>query len=392
MKKKQDLLESIPKDYVHNFLLLVSSTAFFFLIIELCIFFILDIKTPGYQGQRFYIPSFLTGYFHRPNAEGYWYRYMDGTKYYVSINSYGFADAPRELEKTRPRIALIGDSTTQFWEAEEGQRGQFQLENLLDQQFEVLNFGVRGYGTDQTYLLYKNVGIHFNPDIVIYTFCINDIFDNSKTKNKPYFSRNKTFPNRLTLRGYPVKFESSGNTDALTFFESFKGYALKSFMIRNAIPILHRFKIWHSPIVSIDEHHDLRPYKKFYNEEDILKLEITLEIIAMLNKFAKESGAKLLLVEGIYRPSLPGVMQDEVMKAYGPIFDFNKITNLLEEFSLKEGIEFLSLPKIVKEKNISVSSLMHKEDSMHLNHNGIFLFSNSILKKLNSLGWVSEMN
>lgn len=377
------------KKYLPNVFLVVLSLGVSFLIIELFIFFILDIKPPGYQFERFFIPSFLTGHFHKPNAKGYWYRYLDGTKFHVSVNSYGFADSPRELKKTRPRIALLGDSTTEFWEAEERHRGQYQIENLLDQQFEVLNFGVRAYGTDQTYLLFKNVGVHFNPDVVIYTFCINDIFNNSDTQRKPYFTINPNFSDQLDLQGYPVKFESYNKMN-VSFYKYIKDYARQSFIIRNSVPVLRRFKIWHSTKTPIEKHYDLRPYRKASNEEDIKRMKITLGIIAMLNQLARKSGAKFLLVEGVYRPALSGRMHDEIIKAYGPIFNFDKVTSILREFSLKEGIEFLSLQKVVKEQKISAASLMHKEDTMHLNGNGIRLYANSVVTKLRSLGWIPE--
>lgn len=106
----------------------------------------------------------------------------------------------------------------------------------------------------------------------------------------------------------------------------------------------------------------------------------------MLNQLTREIGAKFWLVEGVYRPALPGVMQDEVIQAYGTIFDFNKMTKTLKEFSSKEGIEFLSLPEIVKEQNIPASTLMHQEDTMHFDHNGIHLYATNVVSKLRSLG------
>ena len=93
---------------------------------------------------------------------------------------------------------------------------------------------------------------------------------------------------------------------------------------------------------------------------------LTLKIISMFNIYVKENGMKFLLIEGLYRPALPGKMQEKAIEEYGDIFDFNKVTRILENFSLEHGIDFLSLPKIVRAQSLPVSSLMHKEDSMHI--------------------------
>jgi len=173
--------------YISQIAIVIFSLIITILLIDLFYFYILDRKIAGYKPGRFFQYDLLTGHSHRPNSEGYWYPYNDGTKFYVRINSFGFADSERKIIPTKPRIALIGDSTTEFWEADEPYRGQYVIESLLNDRFEVINLGVRDYGTDQTYILFQNIGIHFSPGIVIYTFCINDINDNVNSKSKPFF-------------------------------------------------------------------------------------------------------------------------------------------------------------------------------------------------------------
>jgi len=199
--------EIMKPRFVQNSLLVVSSLLLTIISIDFVAFFIWDIKPPGYKRDRFFEFSPLFGWTHQPNSEGYWYRYRDGTKYYVSINRHGFADSERDVAKKRPRIALIGDSTTEFWEADIKDRGQYVIEELLNREFEVLNFGVRGYGTDQTYLLFRNKGVHFSPDIVVYTFCINDIWDNANPSSKPYFDLDPSQPGGIVLKGYSISNE-----------------------------------------------------------------------------------------------------------------------------------------------------------------------------------------
>ncbi|MBU1849701.1 MAG: hypothetical protein KKH40_03155, partial [Nanoarchaeota archaeon] len=52
-------------------------------------------------------------------------------------------------------------------------------ENKLD--YEVINLGVSGYGTDQELILLQKEGLKYNPDVVILGFYLeNDKPDNSK--------------------------------------------------------------------------------------------------------------------------------------------------------------------------------------------------------------------
>ena len=153
----------------------LAAIAVAIVIVDLAAFYLFDIKPNGYRAERFFEFSPRFGHEHRAGFTGNYYRYLVGEKHEVSINEHGYADAERAVEKTRPRIALIGDSTTEFWEVDEPERGHNVLEARLDGRFEVLNMGVRGYGTDQSLLLFAEKGVRFDPDVAVYTFCINDI-------------------------------------------------------------------------------------------------------------------------------------------------------------------------------------------------------------------------
>lgn len=73
------------------------------------------------------------------------------------------------------RIALLGDS---FMFGEEGPFEDslgHQLEIALGSEFQVLNFGVPGYGVDQMYLKYEKDVRRWNPDVVILGFIDDDV-------------------------------------------------------------------------------------------------------------------------------------------------------------------------------------------------------------------------
>jgi len=373
--------------YISLGFLAVFSIIFTILVVDSIAYFILDIKVPGHKPERFFQFSPLLGWFHKPNSEGYWYRYGDGTKYRVSINKYGFSDSERNVKKTRPRIALIGDSTTEFWEAEEKDRGQYIIEELLHNNFEVLNFGVRAYGTDQTYIVFTNVGVHFSPDIVIYTFCINDIWDNADVHSKPYFTLAPRKPGGLVLEGYPIQFNSSDR------FGGSSSVSTYSFVYRTLARVLSKIEYKkqdsnHGAHPPLESHFMIRPYKRVYNSEDHRRMEITTKIISLLNDYVKENKMKLLVVEGVYTLALDVNEQHQLIQRYGDKFDFEKVSGILEEYTGENEIAFLSLPALIKDQNINVKELMHRTENTHLNREGILFYSRAVVDKLRSLHWV----
>jgi len=363
-------------------------------VVDLIAYHILDIKMPGSKPERFIQFSSLLGWDQIPNASGYFYRYEDGTKFFVEMNGHGFTDSDRTLQKTRPRIALLGDSVTQFWEAEVLDRGQYVIEEYLDRKYEVLNFGVRGYGTDQALILFENRAAQFSPDIVIYTFCINDFRDNTDTKYKPFYELDPGSPNGLVLSGYPIDFRPTKSLRdwnirdySLVFrkykdFEKQVNYFFAAFFGGNEEPISR-----HAPL---EDHFLIRPYKLHYNEEDRRREEITLGLLAKLNQSVKDRGMKLLIVEGVYRSVHEEEDRQKLKQVYGDQFDFDRVTNTLQEYTQQNGIAFLSLPQLAQDNGIRISDLMHQEDNVHFDNRGIRFFSRAVVDKLNSLQWVQS--
>jgi len=362
--------------------------------IDLIAFHILDMKKIGYKPERFIQFSTLLGWDLIPNSSGFWYRYEDGTKYFVEMNSYGFPDIDRSLEKTRPRIALIGDSVTQFWEADLPDRGQFVIEETLDHRHEVLNFGVRGYGTDQVLIQFQNRVAQFSPDIVIYNLCINDFWDNRNSKHKPIFELDLDSPGGLALTGYPIEIRhtwESHETNLSDYSFVFRNYKDIEKQFNNFFGSLFGEK--NEPVsrhAPLEDHFLIRPYKLNYNQEDQRREEITLKLLAKLFQAVNDRGMKLLVVEGVYRYAHEEAGRREIEQIYGDQFDFDRVTNTLRKFSEEKGIAFLSLPQIIQDNGIPFSDLMHPDDSMHFNKDGILFYSQAVVDKLRSLKWVED--
>lgn len=125
----------------------------------------------------------------------------------VRSNSAGFWDREFALAKPagRCRVAFLGDSFT--WGT--GVREEERFTNLLEAanpEWESLNFGVPGYGTDQALLLWEETAARYRPDLVILTVYQNDYGDNMHQvrfgRPKPYFEL--TGDRELALRNVPV--------------------------------------------------------------------------------------------------------------------------------------------------------------------------------------------
>ena len=131
----------------------------------------------------------------------------------LSINSKGLRC--REIAYRKPagvkRILVLGDSYTWGYGVANDEVFTSVLENRIQQEnqdYEVVNAGVSGWGTDQQYLFLVNEGFKYSPDIVVVAHFINDLKEilNSRMYglNKPIF-----VDRELNLANVPVPKPSS---------------------------------------------------------------------------------------------------------------------------------------------------------------------------------------
>jgi hypothetical protein len=121
----------------------------------------------------------------------------DGRPREIRTNSEGFRDIERRRAKPpdSTRIVVLGDSFVEAVEVD----SQATFPRLLEQRltegsctrrFEVLNFGMRGYGTAQEYLLLEHRVLPYQPDIVVLAFFVgNDVYDNGLQYSMRYRPR-----------------------------------------------------------------------------------------------------------------------------------------------------------------------------------------------------------
>lgn len=132
------------------------------------------VEEPGHEitGHR-YLYDQMLGWRNIPN----WHAETFGRR--LTINSKGLRD--REYAVKKPvgttRILVLGDSFAWGYGVSDEDIFTEVLEAKLNdhnRNYEVLNTGVSGWGTDQEYLYLKQEGLQYSPDVVLLAFFLNN--------------------------------------------------------------------------------------------------------------------------------------------------------------------------------------------------------------------------
>ena len=155
------------------------------------------------------------GWTHIPNASGRLIKPEFDVLY--DINSAGLRE--REVTPAKPaktqRLLVFGDSFAEGWGVDLketiGRRLETELNSgAVDSAYQVLNFGVAGFGTDQELLFFERVGRRYDPDQILVLFYPNDVLNNQSSRGigaergfKPRFRL--TPEGGIKLGGVPVR-------------------------------------------------------------------------------------------------------------------------------------------------------------------------------------------
>jgi len=128
--------------------------------------------------DSFYVADAMAGWSYRPGATGEFIGprpFPITYRSYVRINSLGLRGP--ELAAVPPggvRVLALGDSWTSGLEVAENETYSAVAAGLLSQRLgvpvQVVNAGVRGYGTDQAWLFYRERLKQLHPDVVLYYY------------------------------------------------------------------------------------------------------------------------------------------------------------------------------------------------------------------------------
>ena len=163
------------------------------------------LRVAGFSSPHLYRPHPVRGWELAPGASGLW---TEEGRAWVEVNPAGFRDVPRQRAKPAGvfRIAVLGDSQTEALQVEREERFTAVLEDELAgcraappgwsgadrPRFEVLNFGVAGYGTAQELLTLRDEALAYDPDLVLLAvYTGNDVRNNLEALEldpaRPYF-------------------------------------------------------------------------------------------------------------------------------------------------------------------------------------------------------------
>ena len=224
-----------PSNIKNIFKLLLANFLVFFVIafvVEIC-GQVYAYFHPAYKVIPF-APHPILGWSFIPNTEhiitgNHWYAREFSAK--VKINSHGFRDFERTIKKDKDtiRIALLGDSMIAARQLDfEKTAGQL-LEKRLERDFssktgkryEVLNFGVPGYGVDQMFLNWNIYASKFDPDFVfLYIFERNYLRTISESWCKRDFMGIHDLTQRKCLAIRPIAIVKQGLPNEISSMEA----------------------------------------------------------------------------------------------------------------------------------------------------------------------------
>ncbi|NCC49973.1 MAG: hypothetical protein EOM20_02030 [Spartobacteria bacterium] len=150
------------------------------------------------KGDYFMYDSEL-GWKGRPNVSGL---HVSGS--HITHNDRGYRDTPWDIDTTKKRVLLLGDSNMWGYGVEDDEHPAALL-NEKPPHIRWFNAGMNGYGTDQQYLTFLRIAPELKPDWTVLVVCGNDRKENQHRRirgyDKPYFSINE---GALVLSNVPV--------------------------------------------------------------------------------------------------------------------------------------------------------------------------------------------
>lgn len=283
--------------------------------------------------------------------------------FHVTNNSGGLRGKEADIRK-RPgvkRILFIGDSFFWGYGVENNEVLTEVLQRAAGSSVEVLNGAVTGYGTDQELLWLKNVGLHYQPDIVVLGFFpANDVKDVATSVRyhypKPLFALEG---NNLVLKNVPVprtaETDRKGFSDPQTWFGKLKKFLryhthTYNFIVRrlNSRPDWRLFLL------------NLGLAEEYTNKFEGIPLltnppsdveKVMFRLVGEMAALSAKAGAKFLLVFIPVKERDPqGTVRYDEDRA-GAFSENTYYSTKVREFSRKTGIPVLDLLPQVRERH-----------------------------------------
>jgi hypothetical protein len=367
------------------------SNILIFLAISLVCVLLLEVFVRVFMPQnpvQFYADE-KVGYIHEPNLTLTWC----GAEFKntFKVNSKGFLDHECSLEKPDGtfRILLLGDSFAEAEQVPSEKAFGHVLERELNQRsdpngtrFEVMNTGVGGYGTSEEYLVLKNYGLQYKPDLVIMMlYTENDIrnnyFDQGRNKIIMRLDANGSlYVNRSTVKPYSSLERFVGKTSQLAYVLYFNVYTRIPGMFsgEDSCPI------------------DYKVYDKEYDADWKEAFRLTEKLITESDKVSRGSGAPFVIVTLTNRNQLDKKAFNMTLKKYPCLvagnMDLEKPDKTLRDFCAESGLSCVNLLWTFKNYTYATGVKLHYDTDAHWNAEGHALAEKEVLAYLDANGLV----
>jgi len=183
------------------------------------------------------------GWFPRESSKSVYSGAVDSD---VISNSDGFRDVEHNPSSNKPGLAYFGDSFVWGYDVKQDKR-LTEVASKMMPDWNIYNFGVSGYGTDQEYLLLQKFFPKYLPKIVVLVVHSNDDADNAANirynYRKPYY---ELIDGNLNLKGQPVG--TSFNFQAHEYPNLFKSHLFQGMVM--AYNKITKPKLIEGPIIT----------------------------------------------------------------------------------------------------------------------------------------------
>ncbi len=313
-----------------NIILLIVVILIFFIAFEV-ILRIFSYPVYGFSKGLFQ-PDGIIGYKLSSNYSGLQSIYGKTIK--IETNSKGMRDFREYSYKrtNKPRILIIGDSFSFGNSVELNESYVEYLRKNFNNNIEIINLAVPGYGINNEYLSFINEGIKYKPDIIILQFAINDwdSYQIIKDFGKEVIDKNNSFI--ANKDGYLVNegegIFRSAHLFLLTKLRSYSFIYSKSRLALSSI--LNIFSKKNTPLHYLKE--DSKEYQKAYNAYYLL-----------LEKIKNNTQAKIIVFVGPSKEDF--VKTEEIKEAYNLNYSVNtsQVKNNIKKITESLNLTFIEI-------------------------------------------------
>ncbi len=296
---------------------------------------------------------------------------VGGRKVQIRTNNHGMPWREVSLERRdgRRRIAFLGDSFTfgcwaDSWE--QAFPGVFET-SVSRQRFEVMSFGVGGYGLADVELLLHEEVVRFGVDyVVISLFNGNDLRDTWLGINKERLVDGTAELDDAVVRARVPASELDEDDTITKPCPTGPGRRLleRSAAFSLAAPLFG----WENRCVDFAVNHNFTMYSYWsqypYPPAALAARNLTLETLARIEAFLLKRGARLAVA------TIPTRQQVHARHASGPGYDIAFPQAWIQVFARERGIPFLNLLPPLREHARGGGKHLYLTGDTHLNNRG----------------------